>query len=153
MNTRRFHIAFSIPLFMFLNHCNGQTDSAAETAAQEIQKSHIEGNVPKKKSFELYLKRDLEKYFLEKYGKVTIKWEYLRLGETQSGVAYPKYYLWTKVFSGEQMINEGAIRVAAIEKTHFDITNFVPIAEIRKGTVNIYEIFPGAVCETIKLHL
>ena len=119
-----------------------------------ISQSHIEGNVPEENNFDKLLHRDIELYFtkLFKY-KVIIKYEFLREGPTQTGIAYPKYYLWVKIWNGKELIKEGAIRIAAVEKTHFDITNFVSKDEIINGSINIYEIFPKPVCEKIKQYL
>lgn len=53
-------------------------------------------------------------------------YELLRNGPTQSGVAYPKFYLWLRATNTEKTVIEGAVRVAAIEKKRFDVTNFIP---------------------------
>lgn len=50
----------------------------------------------------------------------------------------------------------GAIRVAAIEKTRFDETDYVDIKEIKSNSSNskdIYDIFPRPVGEKIKSKL
>jgi hypothetical protein len=101
--------------------------------------------------FDSLLKRDLEKYFSTKSKQVVVKWEFLREGPTQIGVAYPKYYLWTKVYTDDKLFKEGAVRVAAIDRTRFDITDFVSIKEINSHSQDIYTIFPRAVCEKINL--
>ena len=104
---------------IIFNIGNAQTtkDSINQKVIREIQQSYLDGNTPKKNEFDSLLKRDLEKYFTDIYGLVTVKWEFLRDGPTQSGVSYPKYYLWTKINKGEKLVTEGAIRVAAIDKT------------------------------------
>ncbi|MPR33768.1 hypothetical protein [Salmonirosea aquatica] len=142
-------LLLSAPLF---NNCNGQaTQTPTHNPLQQIQESHIEANVPDESRFAAFMQRDLEEYFSDDYGKkVTVQWEFLREGATQSGVAYPKYYLWTKIYVGEKFLNEGAVRVAAIEKTTFEVTNFVSIDEIKKKKQDIYLVFPAPVCEKIK---
>jgi hypothetical protein len=139
----------------FFNSCQGQTkkDSLEQKMFQEIQKSHIDGNVPDQSQFDSLLKRDLEKYFSATFGKVDVKWEFLRDGATQSGVAYPKYYIWTKIYKVDTLISEGAARVAAIEKTNFNVTDFVGVKEIKNNSIDIYTIFPSLVCEKIKSRL
>jgi hypothetical protein len=135
----------------FISFCLAQsTNSAEQNAAIEIQKSHIDGNVPDDSHFNAYIKRDLEKYFLKKHGKTTVKWEFLRDGATQSGVSYPKYYLWIKIYKDNKLIDEGATRVAAIDKAKFDVTDYINIEEIKKNSQRIYSVFPVLVCERIK---
>jgi len=134
-----------------LNLCKGQsTYTPEQKALMEIQKSHIDANVPNKAQFETFVKRDIAKYFYKPYGVVNVKWELLREGPTQSGVAYPKYYIWAKVYKNTKLVNEGAVRIEAIEKTHFDVTDFIAINEIKNNSKDIYSIFPGLVCEKIK---
>ena len=137
------------------SNCNAQTskDSVARKALLDIQQSHLEGNIPDKDKFDGLLKRSLEKYFLTLYGPVTVKWEFLREGPTQSGVSYPKYYLWTEISNSEKIISQGAVRVAAVDKTTFNITNYVDISQIKNKSIDIYEIFPTAVCEKIESRL
>ena len=137
------------------NSCHAQTskDSADQKLIQEIQQSHIDGNIPDKNEFDSLLNRDLAKYFLALYGPTTVKWEFLRDGPTQSGVSYPKYYLWIEINNGQKLVSEGAVRVAAIDKTRFDITNYVDINQIKDKSTDIYNIFPRAVCEKIESRL
>ncbi|HAH23074.1 MAG TPA: hypothetical protein DCL77_04810, partial [Prolixibacteraceae bacterium] len=113
-------------LFLIVSFCcNGQysQSSSEQKTLIDIQKSHIDDNVANQAQFDSLMKRDLEKYFSATFGPVSVKWEFLRNGATQSGVAYPKYYLWTKIYNGDKLLNEGAVRVAAIEKTGFGITD------------------------------
>jgi hypothetical protein len=149
---------FNTILFLFLMasfSCIGQTSQSRsqQKALLEIQKSHIEANVADQLQFDSLMKRDLEKYFSATFGQVSIVWEFLRYGATQSGVAYPKYYLWTKIYNGDKLIDEGAVRVAAIEKTGFNVTDFVNIKDIRQKNKDIYMIFPKQVCEKILSYL
>ncbi len=108
----------------------------------EIQKSHIEANVPNKLNFEAYLSRDLNNYFASNEKTIEVNYELLRDEPTQSGVAYPKYYLWAVVRSDNQVIIQGAARVAAVEKTHFKIYEFLSKSEIRKNPKNAAKVFP-----------
>jgi hypothetical protein len=135
--------------------CQAQTynDSAIQNMFKDIQQSHIEANIPDKNHFDSILNRDLEKYFSTIYGQITVKWEFLREGPTQAGVSYPKYYLWTKINKEEKLISEGAVRVEAIEKTRFKITDYIDISEINNKSKDIYTVFPRPVCERIKSKL
>lgn len=126
------------------------TRTPEQTLLQQIQESHIEGNVPPVAEFIALLQRDLDAYFAELYGKkVAVAWEFLREGATQSGVANPKYYLWVTVKADGEYMNEGAIRVAAIGKTSFEVTDFLEIATIKNQQEDIYSVFPAPVCEKI----
>lgn len=118
----------------------------------QLARSHVLANAPDEKDFNVVLKRDLENYFKAKYqSQISIKYEFLRDGPTQSGVSYPKYYLWVTIFDVDKKIDEGAVRVAAIEQTHFEVTDYLKREEINNN--NIYLVFPGPVCEKIKERL
>jgi hypothetical protein len=125
-----------------------------QAVIEDIAKSHIDGNVPDKKDFDNIMKRDLEKYFAERYlVKPTVTWELLRDGPTQTGISYPKYYAWVRVRIKDSLLIEGATRVAAIEKKYFDVTHFVGRQEIENQPEQIFAIFPKPVCEKIKEYL
>lgn len=145
-------IAFTTLIF---NVCRAQNlkVSTNQKSLQDVRQSHLDSNIPDKDHFDILLNRDLEKYFSTLYGTVTVHWEFLRVGPTQSGVSYPKYYLWTKVNNGQNLVTSGAVRVAAIDKTKFEITDYVDINQIRNKSTDIYSIFPRAVCEKIETYL
>lgn len=142
---------FFLFTIIFLNDCKSQTiNNSEQKAISEIQNSYIDANVPNNNKFDAFLKRDLEKHFFGTYGEVTVKSEFLRDGPTQSGVAYPKYYLWIKIYKDDKLVNEGAVRVEAIEKKRFEITDFVNSEEIKNNSKDIKIVFPRQVCEKIK---
>ncbi len=115
-----------------------------------VQLSYIKGNVPSAENFDSFLKRDLKAYFKNDEQKNTlVEYEMLRDGPTQSGVAYPKYYVWVKISSKGIIQNEGAARVAAIDKTKFEITDFLSKAEIRSFPDSVSKIFPAALISKI----
>lgn len=110
-----------------------------------VRESHIDGNVPEKKDFDRFLKRDLTAFFQEgTTGRVRVEYELLRKEPTQSGVALPKFYLWVKAFQGKKLLVEGAARVAAVEKKRFDVVNFREKAEIQKDPDAVANTFPAA---------
>jgi hypothetical protein len=119
---------------------------------QEIQRSHIDANVPDSADFEKFLRRDLADYFstARKKKGVQVEHEPLRKGPTQSGVSYPKFYLWIRIGGGKNPQDRGAVRLAAIEKKRFEVTDFISEEAIRKDPKGIYGIFPAQVCETIR---
>jgi hypothetical protein len=149
----KFKYLFTIFFMSIFYNCyaQNQQDSAQIRMIEDIQKSHVDANIPDQFQFDSLLKRDLEKYFSKKSKPVVVKWELLREVPTQSGVAYPKYYLWTKIYSDDKLSKEGAVRVAAVDKIRFDITDFVSIKEIKNHSQDIYTIFPSAVCDRINL--
>jgi uncharacterized protein YaiE (UPF0345 family) len=123
-------------------------------AFQEISDSHVRGNVPPGASFDRLLRRDLTTYFRESTGKkTTVAYELLRNGPTQSGVAYPKYYLWATARVGKKTVIEGAARVAAIGQERFDVTDFLSQAELKKDPTTMESVFPRAVCDKIRQRL
>src|SRR3954447_2349408 len=97
----------------------------AQDATPSRPTSHVEANAAKGGLSDEYLRRDLTSYFCKGEKDCRVEYEYLREGATQSGVAYPKYYLWVKCFEKDKLTTEGAARVAAIEQKTFDVTNFL----------------------------
>jgi hypothetical protein len=121
---------------------------------ESVSESHIRANVPDEKDFEKFLKRDLEQYFKETKRKtVTVEYELLRKGPTQSGIAYPKFYAWLTIRDRGTILEEGAVRVAAVEKKHFDVTDFLSKADIERSPMSLDRIFPRAVADTIRERL
>jgi hypothetical protein len=117
----------------------------------DIAKSHIDANVPDKVDFDNFLQRDIDQYFQKLFSALIItKHYFLRDGPTQTGISYPKYYLWVEIYSNTENIELGAIRIAAINKKYFEITNFVTKKEMIKNEVNIRMIFPELVCQKIE---
>lgn len=143
-----------ILLVLFLSPLS--TSATLSVACQQdvvdsIRKSHIDGNVPDEKDFHNFLVRDLESYFKESLKKtVRADYELLRDAPTQTGIAYPKYYAWVKIFDGDKLIEEGAVRLAAIDKKRFEVTSYLSKTDIERSPGAIEHIFPKALIETIK---
>jgi|GEM_PF-4328069 len=125
-----------------------------QQATEDIRNSHIETNSPSEDNFAEFLKRDLELFFKKRYNKeISVEFELLRDGPTQSGVAYPKHYAWIIIYSDNEKIEQGAVRLAAIDTKYFDITHFISRDQIKKDVDQIYSIFPSPVCDKIKKRL
>lgn len=124
-------------LAIVCGHCGCQTSSIAE--------SHIQANVPDEGDFDRLMTRDL-KFYLDRHSQMNLRVEYelLRQGPTQTGIAYPKYYAWVKGFDGSRVVLEGAARIAAIEKTRFEITDFLSRQEIDTSPSKVEKTFPAA---------
>jgi hypothetical protein len=138
-------------LLTFLLMAGSSTVACQSSAIKSIAESHIDANVPNEKDFDNFLKRDLAAYFKEQTGKeVVVEYELLRNAPTQSGVAFPKFYAWVKVKVKDNLIEEGAIRLAAVEKKQFGITHYLKRTDIERDIEQVYEVFPKPVGDKIK---
>jgi hypothetical protein len=115
----------------------------------QIADSHIEANVPKSARFDEYLKRDLKGYFCAESKDCAVEYELLREGPTQTGISYPKYYLWATCFRKSTVEREGAVRVAAVEQKRFDVTDFLSREDIGKSPERVGLVFPAALADKI----
>jgi hypothetical protein len=115
-----------------------------------IQQAHVDANVPPARQFQSLLKRDLERFFSDRRGStVAVSYELLRDAPTQSGIAYPKYYVWVRAEDAAKLVEEVAVRVAAIDRTRFQITDFVSTREIQRNALEVDKIFPKALVPDI----
>jgi hypothetical protein len=116
----------------------------------DVAGSHIEANVPTQKDFDPFLKRDLAAFFhRSSTAPIRVEYQLLREGPTQTGIAYPKFYAWVKVFSGSRLSQEGAVRLAAIDKARFEVTQFVPKSDVARDPQALSRIFPAALIPSI----
>jgi hypothetical protein len=116
-----------------------------------IQRSHLDGNVPPPADFDRLMQRDLDAYFGPALAPSShVRYELLREGATQSGVSYPKFYVWVAAPLSGGETRQGAARLAAIDKTRFEVTDFVSAEEVTRAPERIYSTFPRPVCERIK---
>ncbi len=117
-----------------------------------VQSSQIQGNVPVQ--FHKILKRDLTTYFQDMYKEViTVEYELLRDVPTQVGVALPKYYIWVKIYGQKKLLDEGAVKVAAVERKLFTVSNYLAIADLKKSPERINQVFPLPVGDKIRTRL
>jgi hypothetical protein len=120
--------------------------SKRERALAEMKK-HIEANVPDKSNFEAFLRRDLIKYFNETTGKnLRVDYELLQEKPFQTGKrypsAYPRFYLWIKLYENNTLVNKGAAKVAAIEKKRFKVITFADKKKIERKGYDALGFFP-----------
>ncbi len=116
-----------------------------------IAQSHVDANAPSADQFHPLLKRDLQTFFTGRHGSsVAVVYELLRPGPTQTGVAYPKYYVWAKARDSAGAADEGAVRVAAIDKTRFEVTHFMSKGDIQANPTAVEQVFPRALVELIR---
>jgi hypothetical protein len=129
---------------------------SGQSTVDSIADSHIRANVPDDKDFENFLKRDLESYFRElkkkkkKKKSVVVEYELLRKAPTQSGTAFPKFYIWVMIKENGALLEDGAVKVAAMEKKRFEVLNFLARADIKQNVERVYQIFPRPVADKIK---
>lgn len=126
-------------------------DQAAALAVDEIRRSHVEANEPNAAEFRSLLTRDLEAYLQTRSGKrLKVEFDFLRDGPTQSGMSFPKYYVWLRATQDGKPVEQGAARVAAIEQKAFNVTDYVTREQIKSGKVDITSIFPAALLDKIR---
>jgi hypothetical protein len=129
----------------------GSSVAACQSPMDSIADSHIMANVPDEKDFDNFLKRDLTAYFKELMKKeVVVEYELLRKGPTQAGTAFPKFYAWVQVKENGNLLEDGAVRVAAMEKKRFGVYNYLTKADIESNPEKVYQLFPRPVGDKIK---
>jgi hypothetical protein len=125
----------------------------AERSIAELQASHIAAHEPTETNFMALLQRDVQAYLAARsLPSENVKIEALRKGATQSGVSFPKYYIWIRATDETRHSVEGAMRVAAIEQVRFDVTHFTPVASIRSDPSSLTSIYPAALIPAIHKH-
>ena len=119
-------------------------------AQVDVQRSHIEANVPVPADFERTLQRDLLAFVGTRGSNASrVQYKLLRDAPTQSGTAYPKFYAWVKVYAADKLASEGAVRVEAIDRARFEVTHFLDTSAIRKEPQALNSIFPAALVPVI----
>ena len=121
----------------------------AEAMIRELLQSHIDANVPQPSDFDLFMKRDLRAYFSRPDSAVReVFYELLRDGPTQTGIAFPKFYVWVRIEGVPP--RQGAARVAAIERQRFEVLQFVEKTQIAEDPAQLRSIFPPDVALAIE---
>jgi hypothetical protein len=131
--------------------CVSSAATGQAPVGDSIADSHVRANVPVEKDFDSFLKRDLEAYFKDlKKKDVVVDYQLLRDRPTQSGTALPKFYAWVKVKEKDTLLEEGAVRVAAMEKKRFGVLEYLTRVDIERDLERVYQIFPRPVGDKIK---
>ena len=115
------------------------------------QTSHINANVPEAATFTELMIRDLLAYFKANGvpAATGVQVRLLRDAPTQSGASYPKYYAWVQVVAGSSRLAEGAVRLAAIERTHFEVTDYVSKSRAKVNRELVESVFPRSLVPEI----
>ena len=112
---------------------------------------HFAHNAPDDARVDEYLQRDLKEYCESRMGRpVAVHYAFLREGPTQSGIAYPKYYVWVEIVSNGKRIGQGAVRVAAIKQERFAVTDYFDQETIRRSPEALDRVFPHSVAEAAR---
>lgn len=142
--------SFAAVLTSAAAYANPVNDVVGKVGVELVRQSHIDGNVPTgDDNFSRLLSRDLDAYFSKnKNMTVRTRFELLRKLPTQVGLAYPKFYAWVKLCDQKSgvVIEQGVVRVAALDKAQFDVTHYLTAAEICKNPESIAEILPASLC-------
>jgi len=121
-----------------------------QASMEGVGRSHVEANIPAPDDFNRLLHRDLTAFFGGRTGQsVQVEYRLLRDGPTQSGVAYPKYYAWVRITAGSAVVEEGAVRLAAIERKRFEVTDYVSAVTVRSDPKSVESVFPRALVPAI----
>ncbi len=119
----------------------------------ELQASHIAANVPPDAAFMTTLRRDVLAYLAaNRLPSKSVDIELLRKGATQSGASYPKYYVWIRATDKAGHEVAGAMRIAAIGRARFDVTDFTSAASIRSKPALLASIYPALLISSIRQH-
>jgi hypothetical protein len=121
----------------------------AQNLKPSLAESHIEGNVPTSQNFDNYMKRDLASFLCEGAESCRVEYSLLREGPTQTGIAYPKFYVWVRCFQQDKVLTQGVARVAAIDKQQFHVTDFLSREQILESPQQVGSIFPAPLVSTI----
>jgi hypothetical protein len=121
----------------------------AQNSGTSLADSHIEGNVPASQNFDTYMKRDLASFLCEGAQNCRVEYGLLREGPTQTGIAYPKFYVWVVRFQQDKVLTQGAARVAAIDKQPFHVTDFLSREQILESPQQVGSIFPAPLVSKI----
>jgi len=127
--------------------------SSMERMMSELHVNHISANVPPDADFMVLLQRDIRAYLVANgLPSKNVEIEPLRKGPTQSGVSYPKYYVWIRAVDETGHHIEGAMRIAAIDRVRFDIADFTPAASIRSDPTLLDSTYPAPIIPAIRHH-
>jgi hypothetical protein len=128
------------------------TATTSVPAQSSAQQSHVEANLPDSSAFTPLLQRDLLDYFRKNGvpGATEVNAELLRKEPTQSGASYPKFYAWVTVKNQDKVVAQGAVRVAAVARTGFEVTDFIPKEAARRDRSLLEAVFPRSLIPSIQ---
>lgn len=126
----------------------GASEPALFQSFEDLQAGHISENVPADIDFAAYLTRDVRAYLSgQGLAHAQIALEMLRDGPTQSGAAYPKFYVWVDAVAADGVVKSGVVRLAAVARTHFEVTDFVTREQIIADPDSLSLVIPAALVD------
>jgi len=81
---------------------------------------------------------------------VVVEYQLLRDGPTQSGTAFPNFYVWVTVKENGTLLEDGAVRVAAMEKKRFGVYDYFSARRYRRDMDKILSNLSPACGNQIK---
>jgi hypothetical protein len=132
----------SIVTALLLASAGGTMIACQSLRRETVSESHIRANVPDFEDFDRLFKLGLEKFFHDPGKVVTVDYELLQPTPTQVAVSSPKFYAWVKVYENGAFLEEGAVRVGAVEKKEFVVINYLPREEIEQDKQRMNYLFP-----------
>jgi hypothetical protein len=121
----------------------------AQSPGPGVAESHIDANIPQSQDFDAYMKRDLASFLCKGAQTCRVEYQLLREGPTQTGIAYPKFYVWAVCFQQDKILMQGAARVAAIDRQQFRVTDFLSREQILEAPNQVGSIFPAPLVSKI----
>jgi len=109
----------------------------------KLSRSHIDGNAPAEKDFDVFLKCDLTKHFRTFWhNSPRVECDLFFKLPTQTGLGYPHYYAWLTVYHGNRVALSGAADLIAEGKTKFEVDDFLNKSEIARNPDCLKKVFP-----------
>jgi len=114
------------------------------------QNESVHEGIPDEKTFEPLLIRVLSSYFEDDRFK-NLQFRYMLLADHpfQSGIAFPKYYLWIEKYDGSRFIGQGVMEIAAIDQTRLGVIEFTSKKDLETDREWIKQHYPPEVCQSI----
>ena len=119
----------------------------------DIARSHVDANVPPPDKFQAMLRRDLALYFQKsKAEKVTVEPDASSWSHAERTLVPEVLRLGAVRVSG-RLREEGAVRLAAVERKRLDVTDYLSATAIRKRPASLEQVFPRPVAARIRQRL
>jgi hypothetical protein len=121
-----------------------------DPAIRSSQNENVLEGVPDNKTFGPLLIHVLTSCFEDdRFKDLQFKYTFLADHPFQSGIAFPKYYLWVEKYDGSHPIGRGVIEVAAIDQTRLGVVEFVSKKDLATDLEWIKRHYPPEVCKSI----
>jgi tetratricopeptide (TPR) repeat protein len=107
-------------------------------------------HLPESDNFRPFLERDLTKYFRAKSAKPgQVEFELLRDVPTLTVSGKPAFYCWVKLKKGDEIIEEGPVRLEVADKKLFSVIDYLPVTTISADPTTVLKAFPAKIAVDI----